>query len=170
MVRSDRKSLEEKSRISLSLRPKSVTFVCKGRNTGMVVLKWDAYVLLSTHAGAMWASESSSNMLISLALIGDKYCHRTRRKKTWYYLRNFVVLYHGSCGGIIPRKSWYYTLNSWYYPSALLVGYYHKMHGIIQCSSCILPAHLNYKTIVSGIATHSHRSVWSRCAACSHSL
>ena len=43
-------------------------------------------------------------------------------KKTWYYLRNFLVLYHRSCGGIIPRKFWYYTLNSCHYPTALLVG------------------------------------------------
>ena len=77
---SDRKSLEEKSRLSLSLRPKSVTFVCKDRNTGMVVLKWDAYMLLSTHDGAISASERSSNVFISLALIDDKYCHRTRKK------------------------------------------------------------------------------------------
>ena len=61
--RSDRKSLEEKLRLSLSFRPKSVTFVCKDRNAGMVVLKWD--MLLSTHAGAMWASETSSNIACS---------------------------------------------------------------------------------------------------------
>ena len=67
-----------------------------------------------------------------------------RIKKHGTIPRNFVVLYHGSYRGIILRKSWYYTSNSWYYPSGLLVGLYHEMHDIIPCSSYILPL-LNYK-------------------------
>ena len=37
----------------------------------------------------------------------------TRRKKKHAIIpRNFVVLHRGSCRGIKPTKSWYYTLNS----------------------------------------------------------
>ena len=64
---------------------------------------------------------------------------------------------HGSCRGIIPRKSWYYTLNSWYYTSALLMGQYHEMHGKSRAVRAFPPS-LIIK-LVLGIATHSHKRV-----------
>ena len=77
-------------------------------------------MLLSTHAGAMRACERSSDMFISRLLsLAINIITVHEEKKHGILPRNSVVLYHGSFRGIILRKLWYYTLNSWYYPSAL---------------------------------------------------
>ena len=91
-----------------------IVFFRKGCNARVILLVTFGYIAVTfwLHYCVYWdvsEREVIRYVHLSLALIGDKYCHRTRRKKNMVLYREslYVVLYHGSCG-IIPRKSCYY--------------------------------------------------------------
>ena len=105
--------------------------------------------MLITHAGAMRASERSSDMFISRLLsLAINIVTVHEEEKTWHYTTNL-------CSSII---SWNL---SWYNTKTIVVL-------SLDLASLIIKLFIVIKLLVSGMATHSHKSVWSWCAICSH--